>query len=82
MFQAYLEEILSLRETKCTELTSELLRWDAQAEREKTISDSVVIELQAQVRDNSTVALLYTNLIGYNAIIEINAQGGAEGKLF
>ena len=26
--------------------------------------------------------IIYTNLIGYNAIIEIIAQGGAEGKLF
>ena len=28
------------------------------------------------------IEIIYTNLIGYNAIIEIIARGGAEGKLF
>ena len=51
MFQAYLEEILHLKEVKCTELTQQLLQWDEQAEKEKSLSDSIIVELQAKLAD-------------------------------
>ena len=51
MFQAYLEEILHLKEVKCTELTQQLLQWDEQAEREKSLSDSIIVELQGQLAE-------------------------------
>ena len=49
--QAYLEEILHLREVKCTELTQQLLQWDEQAEKEKSLSDSIIVELQGQLAE-------------------------------
>ncbi|KAL5250734.1 hypothetical protein ACHWQZ_G016461 [Mnemiopsis leidyi] len=49
--KAYLEEILHLKEVKCTELTQQLLQWDEQAEKEKSLSDSIIVELQAKLAD-------------------------------
>ena len=51
VFQAYLEEILHLKEVKCTELTQQLLQWDEQAEKEKALSDSIIVELQGQLAE-------------------------------
>ena len=36
---------------KCTELTQQLLQWDEQAEKEKSLSDSIIVELQAKLAD-------------------------------
>jgi len=49
--KAYLEEILHLKEVKCTELTQQLLQWDEQAEKEKALSDSIIVELQGQLAE-------------------------------
>ncbi|XP_063687813.1 RUN domain-containing protein 3A-like [Bolinopsis microptera] len=51
LLSAYLEEILHLREVKCTELTQQLLQWDEQAEKEKALSDSIIVELQGQLAE-------------------------------
>lgn len=49
--KAYLEEILHLKEVKCTELTQQLLQWDEQVERDKLLSDSIIVELQEQLAE-------------------------------
>eukprot|EP00116_Pleurobrachia_bachei_P004721 sb/3464983/ len=48
--KAYLEEILRLKEVKCSDLTQQLLQWDEQTEREKIQTDGVIVELQHQLQ--------------------------------
>lgn len=49
--KAYLEEILKLKDLKCTELTQQLLDWDKQVEDDRRQSEDVILELQNQLSE-------------------------------